>query len=134
MRKMQKKHMFNHYLCTLVKNRDDLHELKSQFSATVMNSLCATKAELPSSDILIQGTCSCIDDSSQTLFFFLITVHGVATQGKQVDITQYVTEFKLSSTIDGIIWNLYKENQTVKVSSLKTSKKTKLRGHVVEKF
>ena len=61
-------------------------------------------------------------------------MHGVGTQGKQVDMTQYVTEFKLSSTMDGIIWNLYEEEQTVKVSSLKTSKMAKLRGHVVEKF
>ena len=61
-------------------------------------------------------------------------MHGVGTQGKQVDITQYVTEFKLSSTMDGIMWNLYKEEQTVKVGSLKTSKMTKLPAHVVEKF
>ena len=49
---------------------------------------------------------------------FVITVHGVATQGKQVDVMEYVTEYKLSSTMDGIIWNLYKENQIVKVCTL----------------
>ena len=53
-----------------------------------------------------------------TFFFILTTVYGVTTQGKTVGIMAYVTEYKLSSTMDGIVWDLYKENQTVKVKTL----------------
>ena len=59
--------------------------------------------------------CACIFEKTRKFFIFT-TVHGVATQGKAVGIMEYVTQYKLSSTMDGIAWDMYKESQTVKVS------------------
>ncbi|CAB4019932.1 Hypothetical predicted protein [Paramuricea clavata] len=54
-------------------------------------------------------------------FLWNFEVHGVATQGKPVGIMEYTTEYKLSSTMDGISWDLYKEDQTVKMFTGNTS-------------
>ena len=43
-------------------------------------------------------------------------VHAVSTQGKTVGIMMYVTKYKLSSSLDGVYWNLYKEEQIDKVN------------------
>ena len=49
------------------------------------------------------------------MLFIFTTVHAVATQGKAVGIMEYVTQYQLSSAMDGITWEVYKENQIVKV-------------------
>ena len=44
-------------------------------------------------------------------------MHAVETQGTAVGVMQYVTEYKLSSSMDGVTWKLYEETGQVKVNS-----------------
>ncbi|XP_028409028.1 uncharacterized protein LOC114531613 isoform X2 [Dendronephthya gigantea] len=48
-------------------------------------------------------------------FIWNFEVHAVSTQGKTVGVMMYVTKYKLSSSLDGIYWNPYEEEQIVKI-------------------
>jgi hypothetical protein len=58
---------------------------------------------------------SCIDVAIVSSARFFISVHALTTQGKFIDVMEYVTEYKLSSTLDEIHWNFYEEDAIVKV-------------------
>lgn len=49
----------------------------------------------------------------------VMAVKKVATQGRRLDShSQWVTSYKISSSVDGIDWVVYAENSVVKVSQL----------------
>ncbi|XP_028392900.1 uncharacterized protein LOC114517402 [Dendronephthya gigantea] len=51
----------------------------------------------------------------QVDFLANIQVHAVATQGKFIDVLEYVKQYKISTTLNEINWNVYKEDGTVKL-------------------